>query len=902
MADTHAKDELDIARNLGNELRDILSIKQDMADAELKGLDIQQKVLDELQIRGEITAEYFTAQKNILSEHKKILEEIKSTGKYLDPTVDAYKEAALVLKNINREENRNINQKEKLWSLAQKIGGKFGIGGIVDLTKKWGEEYGKILVSIDVSLSIFKAIFGVFKELDLAAWEFRKAMGTTRSETAGITANANEIAIQFANIGLTATNFYNSLKAVGETIGTTQFTTKAMATDMSIMAAQVGVAEKTSAEFLKTMGMMGRSTMDAQKGMLFFVQRMSEAAGTNLNEVMNDIATATKASYQYLTRSPLALAKAAVEARRMGTSLSDATKSSSSLLKFGESVNAEMEASVLLGKSINLQRARELAYRKDVRGLNEEILKIAEDTRFETLDNFQQEAIAKALGKSADEVGKMLQSAREQREIERAINADPKLKEKKKLLDDMAKATAEQAKNYAKMASDSLSLTANQNAVARISQSWHKIIMTISEFWLPKIAGILDVVVSIMDKMSGSWTAFIVGTVGAIAGIFGVIAGVKKLTGLFSIMGTAASGGAGAGGAGGTTGGMFGWIEAGFRSLNRAAQSARLISDKIYKISVNVSKSIIEMGRGIGRGIGSAIRETLKGISRGIASFGKPDVVKGIGAIVLLSLALIPFAFSMKLMEGVNWKTVGVMSVGLFLLVGAVKALGVIMSSGVGTVAILAGSAALLIIGTAMIPFAYAATLAAKALQNLAGVEWKNIAGGLSILGLASPLIAAFGASALFAAPGIGLFALALWPLSKVAKEIGVSMVNMGNGFKIMADSIERLENINLTDTIFQIKSLSSAIIGVSNALNVMPNVQVDKIERMQLKGISGGENPTAVVKDTSLLDEVKGMRSEIQKLREDFSNGKLQASVSLDAQKLDSFAGRSLEFRGKYA
>jgi hypothetical protein len=92
---------------------------------------------------------------------------------------------------------------------------------------------------------------------------------------------------------------------------------------------------------------------------------------------------------------------------------------------------------------------------------------------------------------------------------------------------------------------------------------------------------------------------------------------------------------------------------------------------------------------------------------------------------------------------------------------------------------------------------------------------------------------------------------------------------------------------------------LAQSIIELSNALNAMPDIQIDKIERLKMKGSAAGETPAPTVKDTALLDEVKGLRSEMKQLREDFASGKLKASVSMDSQKLDAVGGRSLEFRG---
>lgn len=362
-----------------------------------------------------------------------------------------------------------------------------------------------------IILGVFEEIFRVFKHIDESAAKFRVAMGTTREFSKEIQESAVNIATEFANLGVSTDNVYNSFLATAKVIGTSQAATNNMVKDISLLSAQLGVAEQTSVEFLKSMGMLGKSTMESQLNILLFTTRLSQAARVPLNDVMNDVLNATKNSYQFMTRSPLALAKASVEAKRMGTSLSDAAKTASSLIQFTSSVKDEMEASVLLGESINLQRARELSYRKDLKGLNEEILRIAKETHFEDLDPFQQEAVAKALGKSASELGTILQAERERQNIARTIAKDPALRKQREELDRMLKSTSSISDMDAERARIQLTQEGNQSRITSISNSWNKIMMELAKDFLPAIDNILGFIANHLGgiiAMSSSLFAF----------------------------------------------------------------------------------------------------------------------------------------------------------------------------------------------------------------------------------------------------------------------------------------------------------------------------------------------------------------------------------------------------------
>ena len=125
--------------------------------------------------------------------------------------------------------------------------------------------------------------------------------------------------------------------------------------------------------------------------------------------VLNDVATASKSIVVSLGMSPEILAEAATEARALGLSLAQVDAIAGSLLDFESSIENELAFQMLTGKEINLDKARQLALDNDLAGLSKEIGENAGITEaYSTGNRIQQEAAAKALGMSREDLGDMV--------------------------------------------------------------------------------------------------------------------------------------------------------------------------------------------------------------------------------------------------------------------------------------------------------------------------------------------------------------------------------------------------------------------------------------------------------------------------------------------------------------
>lgn len=129
------------------------------------------------------------------------------------------------------------------------------------------------------------------------------------------------------------------------------------------------------------------------------------APGVVLNDVLNtsdDIALS-------LGNSPKALGEAATAARALGMELSKLDGIAEGLLDFESSIGNELEAQLLTGKNINLSKARELALNNDLAGLSQELAKNgASAAEFANMNRIQQNALAKSLGMSREELAKSI--------------------------------------------------------------------------------------------------------------------------------------------------------------------------------------------------------------------------------------------------------------------------------------------------------------------------------------------------------------------------------------------------------------------------------------------------------------------------------------------------------------
>ena len=517
----------------------------------------------------------------------------------------------------------------------------------------------------------------------------------------------------------------------------TQLNTNLMATNMGISGAE-------AANVVGNFARMNDGSASTAMDMAATTKALGKAAGVPIDSLMKDVAGSTKAFAEYGKNGGLNMTIAAVAAAKMGVSMDSMTKVSDSLLDFETSINGEMELGAMLGKQLNLDRARGLAYEGNMTGAVKETLnQLGGIEAFNKMDIFQKRKAAELLGLSVDEFQKMAAK------------------------------------------SDEIS----ENGEASVSK-W-------STFWEGTTAFVTGPLAGMLKTFGSSLIAM--GQMSPMLKDMGINMGgmakqafewVKNL-----IKGKALESAVGA------TGGI---AEAATASIQEKATDA--VKDKLGGIAEDKLGSIAEdkLGSIAEDKLGSIeIPKTETGgdvnkkggLMESMGKIKMSDVLKGAAAMLIVAAAVFVFAKAVQEFMKVSWESIGMAVVSMLALVGAVALLGAIMSSGVGAIAILAGAAAMLIVAASVLVLGIALQAIGTGFQMLgAGITTlvPNLTAvgtaissmitfipaiaalSLAMLGLAASLTAV-GIAGIFALPGL----LAISAVGAVAVGIG-SLLGFG--------------------------------------------------------------------------------------------------------------------------
>ena len=264
---------------------------------------------------------------------------------------------------------------------------------------------------LSIGLFIFKQMADALTAVDKLSGELAKNLNISYSEAADLSSELSKAANQSGSMTITAAGLVEALMAANGELGifnttiddnlilfqklhkTAGLTYQELSGVKSITDATGGDLEKNTKELL------AQSRLTGQKF----------GVALNEKEVMKDISNVSKATTLSLGMSTKELAKAVSTTKALGMEMSQVEGIADSLLNFESSIEKELEAELLLGKNINLEKARQAALNNDIAGVAEEIAKQAGSAaEFGKMNRIQQEALAGAVGMSREELAKSL--------------------------------------------------------------------------------------------------------------------------------------------------------------------------------------------------------------------------------------------------------------------------------------------------------------------------------------------------------------------------------------------------------------------------------------------------------------------------------------------------------------
>jgi hypothetical protein len=156
------------------------------------------------------------------------------------------------------------------------------------------------------------------------------------------------------------------------------------------------------------MGMMA-ATSDSSLTTLHAQMKTYKQAGVPFRAIMDDVAQNAEFFAKFSKDGGANILNAALQAKKLGINLSDVASITDSLVDFESSIQKQMEAQVLLGRNINLDRARALAFSGDQVGMMNEVVKqVGGEVEFNKMNVIQRKALADSIGLSVEKMAALV--------------------------------------------------------------------------------------------------------------------------------------------------------------------------------------------------------------------------------------------------------------------------------------------------------------------------------------------------------------------------------------------------------------------------------------------------------------------------------------------------------------
>jgi hypothetical protein len=176
----------------------------------------------------------------------------------------------------------------------------------------------------------------------------------------------------------------------------------------NLIATNMGIGQSEAAALLGNFSRLNGGSMETAENLAESTKQLAKQNGLVPSQVMADVAGSAKAFAEYGKDGGKNIAMAAVSAAKLGVNMDTLTNITDSLLDFETSINNELELGAMLGRNINLNRARALAYEGKIgASVKETLRELGGVEAFNRMDIFQKRQAAQTLGISVEELGKM---------------------------------------------------------------------------------------------------------------------------------------------------------------------------------------------------------------------------------------------------------------------------------------------------------------------------------------------------------------------------------------------------------------------------------------------------------------------------------------------------------------
>jgi hypothetical protein len=238
-----------------------------------------------------------------------------------------------------------------------------------------------------------------------------RELGLSADESQKLANNFSNYANSTNDVFVNSKKLYEAQIGLSKQLGTTAILSNEILSTNIRLKDVLGLEEDIQATIAQTSVITGKESKNIVGNVIAQVNNLKKAglATQDYKAVLKEVSNL--GGYLGLTfaKYPEKLTKAVLQTKAMGLELKQLDAIADSFLDYESSITKEMEAQVLTGKDINLNKAREAFLNNDLVKAAEEITKqVGSVDAFLKMDRIRAESLASAFGMSRDALADML--------------------------------------------------------------------------------------------------------------------------------------------------------------------------------------------------------------------------------------------------------------------------------------------------------------------------------------------------------------------------------------------------------------------------------------------------------------------------------------------------------------
>ena len=238
-----------------------------------------------------------------------------------------------------------------------------------------------------------------------------RELGLSAAESQKLANNFSNVANNSNDVFLNTKKLYEAQIGLSKQLGVTDIFSKEILSTNIRLKDVLGLEEDIQASIAQTSVITGKESKDIVGNVLQQVENLKKAglATQDYKAVLKEVSNL--GGYLGLTfaKYPEKITKAVLQTKAMGLELKQIDALADSFLDYESSISKEMEAQLLTGKDINLNKAREAFLNNDLVTAAEEITKqVGSTEEFLGMNRIAAESLASTFGMTRDTMADML--------------------------------------------------------------------------------------------------------------------------------------------------------------------------------------------------------------------------------------------------------------------------------------------------------------------------------------------------------------------------------------------------------------------------------------------------------------------------------------------------------------